>query len=171
MAGPTFNMGAQRRKMSFIESVIEHGIPMSDVKIVDDNSKSYGYAAAIEILRDPKTRPTAVLCFNDVVAMGVYRAAYELSLDIPGDLSVVGFDGIEAAELMGPPLTTVNIFPEELGRQAANILLRVIRNETGREIVTHWVDTELVKRASVRDLNADRLGAGLRGAGAAIQQG
>ena len=105
---------------------------------------------ALEMLKNPDARPTAVLCFNDMVAMGVYRAAHELSLDIPGDLSVVGFDGIDFAELFGPPLTSVNIFPEEQGRQAADILVRVIRNQTGRGIVTQWIEPKLLERASVR---------------------
>jgi DNA-binding LacI/PurR family transcriptional regulator len=151
LAGPAFSLGAKERKLGFVESLIEHDIPVSDALIVDaGETAAAGYQVALEVLKDPEARPTALLCFNDMVAMGVYRAAHELSLDIPGDLSVVGFDGIDFAELLGPPLTSVGIFPEVLGEQAAELLLKVIRNQTGRGIVTEWIDPRLIERASVR---------------------
>lgn len=153
LAGPTFSQGAKERKLGFIESLIEHDIPVNEAIIVDcGETAPAGYQAALEVLADPATRPTALTCFNDMVAMGAYRAAHELGLDIPDDLSVVGFDGIDFAELLGPPLTTVNIFPTELGRRAADLLLRVIRNQTGRGFVTEEVEVKLVERASVRRL-------------------
>jgi DNA-binding LacI/PurR family transcriptional regulator len=152
LAGPTFSQGAKERKLGFIESLIEHDIPVSDALIVDaGETAAAGYQAARDMLRNPETRPTALLCFNDMVAMGVYRAAHELSLEIPGDLSVVGFDGIDFAELFGPPLTSVDILPEVLGRQVAELLLRIIRNQTGRGVVTQWIEPRLVQRGSVRE--------------------
>lgn len=155
MAGPTFSLGAKERKMGFIEGLIEHDLPVSDAVIVDSGeTAAAGYMAALKLLRNPQTRPTALLCFNDMVAMGVYRAAHELEIEIPGDLSVVGFDGIDFAELLGPPLTSVDIFPETLGRKAAELLIKVIRNETGRGIVRESVAPTLIERASVRQLGA-----------------
>lgn len=155
LAGPTFSLGAKERKLGFIESLVEHDIPMSNAIILDaGETAAAGYKAALEMLRDPRTRPTAVVCFNDMVALGTYRAAHELSLDIPRDLSVAGFDGIDFTELLGPPLTTVDIFPRELGQQAAELLLQVIRNETGRGVVTRWVAPELRIRSSVRRIEA-----------------
>ncbi len=153
IGGPAFSAGAKERKLGFIESLIAHDIPVSDAVIVDaGETATDGYHAALEVLRDPARRPTALVCFNDMVAMGAYRAAHELSLDIPGDLSVIGFDGIDFAELFGPPLTSVNIFPTLLGRQAAELLLKVIRNQTGRGIVEEWIHPQLIERASVRAL-------------------
>lgn len=155
IAGPPFSRGAKERKLGFVESLIEHDIPVTDSIIVDAGETPVsGYEAALKILRDPASRPTALLCFNDMVALGVYRAAHELLLDIPADLSVIGFDGVDFAELLGPPLTTVNIFPERLGRRAAEVLLRAIRNQVGREFETQWVETELIERASVRRIDS-----------------
>jgi len=151
LAGPTFSLGAKERKLGFVESLIDHDIPVSDAVIVDaGETAAAGYQAALEVLRHPDARPTALVCFNDMVAMGVYRAAHELSLDIPGDLSVVGFDGIDFAELLGPPLTTVDIFPTELGKQAAELLVRAIKNQTGRRFEVRQVQPRLLVRASVR---------------------
>lgn len=155
IAGPTFSRGAKERKLGFIESLIAHDIRMSDAIIADSGeTPAAGYQVALQVLENPMTRPTALLCFNDMVAMGVYRAAHELSLDIPRDLSVVGFDGIDFAELLGPPLTTVNIFPHEVGRQAAELLVRAIKNQVGRGFETEWIQPRLLERASVRRLSA-----------------
>ncbi|MBI2425136.1 MAG: LacI family DNA-binding transcriptional regulator [Candidatus Hydrogenedentes bacterium] len=153
IAGPTFSAGAKDRKIGFIESLIAHDIPISGAMIVDGGeTAAAGYQAAMEMLRDPARRPTALVCFNDMVAIGVYRAAHELSLDIPGDLSVVGFDGIDFAELFGPPLTSVDIFPTLVGRRAAELLLKAIRNQTGRGFVEEVIHPQLIERASVRSL-------------------
>lgn len=150
VAGPLFSLGAKERKIGFMESLIDHDIPVSDAMIVDaGETAAQGYEAALQVLREPGGRPTALLCFNDMVAIGVYRAAHELALEIPRDLSVVGFDGIDFAELLGPPLTTVDTLPRELGRRAAQVLLGVIENRTSRTVFTEWIEPRLVERASV----------------------
>jgi DNA-binding LacI/PurR family transcriptional regulator len=151
LAGPSFSMGAKQRQVGFVESLIQHDIPVSDAVIVEaGETAADGYAAALAALREPEKRPSALVCFNDMVAMGVYRAAHELSLAIPQDLSVVGFDGIDFAELLGPPLTTVDIFPKESGRKAAELIMKVINNETGRATIVEWVEPQLIERESVQ---------------------
>jgi LacI family transcriptional regulator len=151
LAGPTFSQGAKDRKLGFVESLIAHDIPVSDAVIVNaGETAAAGYQSALSILGDPGSRPTALVCFNDMVAMGAYRAAHELSIDIPGDLSVVGFDGIDIAELLGPPLTSIGIFPELLGEMTAELLLKAIQNQTGRSVVTQWIEPKLIERGSVR---------------------
>lgn len=153
VAGPAGSYGARERQLGFVESLINHDVRVSDSVIVDaGENATEGYEAALKILRDPATRPTALVCFNDMVAMGVYRAANELSIDIPGELSVTGFDGLEFTALLGPPLTTVDIHPHELGVRMAELLLRVLRNQVGEETVTEWVQPTLVERESVRRL-------------------
>ena len=150
IAGPVFSRGAKFRKLGFIESLVNHEIPMSGALIVDAGETAVaGYQAALRMLRKTENRPTALLCFNDMCAMGVYRAAHELNLDIPADLSVVGFDGIDFTALMAPPLTTVDIFPVKLGEEAAELLIRVIKNQTGRSCVTNWLEPRLIERDSV----------------------
>ncbi len=151
LAGPAFSSAARERKMGFVESLIDHDIPVSQAVISDTGETApAGYREALAMLGNPQTRPTALLCFNDMVAMGVYRAANELELEIPRDISVIGFDGIDFAELLGPPLTTVSIVPEQLGRKAAELLIKVIRNETGRGTIKEWVEPELIERGSVQ---------------------
>ena len=95
-------------------------------------------------------RPTAFVCANDCAALSVIRAASSLGLNIPGDLSVVGFDDIDAASLVTPALTTVRVPTVQMGRQAVRQLMTQIHSPEalrprGCEV---RVKTELVVRQS-----------------------
>lgn len=89
-----------------------------------------GYQAALRLLKR-KDRPSAIFCFNDRMAMGAYRAAGELGLKIPEDLSVVGFDNQELiAENLHPALTTVALPHYEMGAWATENLIDAIEGKT-----------------------------------------
>ncbi|GAB3059198.1 LacI family DNA-binding transcriptional regulator [Micromonospora schwarzwaldensis] len=98
-----------------------------------------GRAAALRLLDRPQ-RPTAVFAGNDLQAVGVYRAARELGLRIPADLSVVGFDDLPIAALLDPPLTTVRQPLAEMAVAATELALALGRGErtprTGLELAT-----------------------------------
>jgi LacI family transcriptional regulator len=116
--------------------------------VVRCKSLSYheSHAHTRDLLKgDP--RITAVFGANDEVAAGVMRAARELGRRIPDDLSVVGFDDIIMAQYTDPPLTTVGVPKEQLGRRAASLLVDTIDGKVGgmREDV---VPVELVLRGS-----------------------
>ena len=90
--------------------------------------------------------PTAVLCANDEMAYGAIRAAHKLGLSVPEDVSIVGFDDQNLAEFYNPPLTTVNIPRQELGRRAAQELIdQLAGREVAREVT---LPTRLVVRES-----------------------
>ncbi|HLJ62162.1 MAG TPA: LacI family DNA-binding transcriptional regulator [bacterium] len=74
-------------------------------------------------------RPTAVVAATDAIALGVVRAARDRALDVPRDVSIVGMDDIDLAVLINPPLTTVRVQKEEMGRVAAEMLLRWIHGQ------------------------------------------
>jgi DNA-binding LacI/PurR family transcriptional regulator len=86
---------------------------------------SGGVLAANELMA-VRERPTAVLCANDLSAMGFISRAQQLGHRVPGDVSVTGFDGIRLGELMHPSLTTVRAAPRETGFQAARLLVESI---------------------------------------------
>lgn len=152
LSGPSFSQGAKSRQIGFVESLLAYDLSVSDAIIAEGGETAeQGYRAALSILKDSSVRPTALLCFNDCVAMGAYRAAHECGVAIPHDLSIVGFDGTDFADILGPPLTTIDIFPEQIGRQAARLLLRVIKNPTARTIVES-IEPQLREGGSVRQL-------------------
>ncbi len=99
-------------------------------------------------------RPTAVVAANDQIAIGLYRAASSLSLNIPRDLSVIGFDNLDVTAHLDPPLTTLAQPFLSIGQVAANILLRRIKGEHGYfEQVT--LRPELIVRESCMALEPE----------------
>ena len=97
------------------------------VSIISGPHIRAGAAAALELLaRTP--RPTAIFAHNDRVALGALSAARSLGLNVPGDLSVVGYDDIEEAAFFSPSLTTVAYPKEQLVTASVNMLLEIIQN-------------------------------------------
>jgi DNA-binding LacI/PurR family transcriptional regulator len=154
LTGPARSATAKERILGFVEGLVEHEVDFHDSMVVRAGDTSDdGYRAALKVLADPKTRPTALLCCNDMVAIGCYRAAHELNLHIPNDVSVVGFDGIDMGEVMGPPLTTLSVLPREIGRLAAEMLLQVISGSNSRhEHLEKVIEHKLIARESVATL-------------------
>jgi LacI family transcriptional regulator len=112
------------RRDAYRAVLAEHDLPVEDaLEELADSSTAGGLVAATELLaRDD--RPTAVFCFNDRMASGLYIAAKRLGLDIPNDLSVVGFDNqLLIAEALDPPLTTVQLPHYEMGAWALRHLI------------------------------------------------
>jgi LacI family transcriptional regulator len=93
-----------------------------------DHTAEGGIAAAAQILNSP-IPPTAILCSNDLTAIGVMRRSYEEGVVIPRDLSLIGFDDVRLAQYMLPPLTTVQMSQTDLALLAFKALLA----EVGRE--------------------------------------
>jgi LacI family transcriptional regulator len=116
------------------------------LEIESDFQRDGGYLAAQQLLR-LRERPTAIFAFNDNLAVGVMRAAAELGLSVPGDLSVVGFDDSDQCTVVAPHLTTVRQPLVEMGRMAASLLLRQLHNHSS-EALRVELATKLVVRAS-----------------------
>lgn len=92
-----------------------------------DFSSAGGYAAALRLLaRPPGQRPDALFCCNDMMAIGALRAAAELGIAVPGELAVVGFDDIDLAQFVHPPLSSVSQGTRALGNITAACLLERI---------------------------------------------
>ena len=100
--------------------------------------------------------PTAVTCYNDLVALGLLKALRELGIRVPEDVSVIGFDGLDLLDYFPLPLTTVRVPKYEMGKRAAEILIRQIESRTSSPAEPEKValKAELVVRASTRRLTA-----------------
>lgn len=121
-------------------------------RISHGNEKGFG---EMEILLNLPNPPTAVFAVSDKTAIGAYRAAISHGLSIPDDISIIGFDDIEEAQVLHPPLTSVQIPGETLGRVAVERLLSLIEpdsQETVSQSIKWTIPTKLVERGSVRDL-------------------
>ncbi len=117
---------------------------------LDENSPSpeVGYRAAVKILKSSR-QFTALFAFNDVSAIGAIRALHEAGLEVPGDVSVVGFDDVTGAAFHTPPLTTIRQPLARMGMLAAELLMKQIVGDPGLSAAqTVQVDPEIVIRES-----------------------
>lgn len=143
VAGPARSYSAERRREAWQTTLESRGIGVPEA-IEGDWSAESGYAAGRRLVAIGGV--SAVFAANDQMAIGVLRAFREAGLDVPGDVSVVGFDGLPDAAQLWPPLTTVQQHPERVGALAVDVLLAELE---GRErLQTPLVGTELVVRAS-----------------------
>jgi len=92
-----------------------------------------GQRAADAILQSSR-RPTAVICANDLSAIGFIRRLQDLGLNVPADMSVVGFDGIDLGTYLRPSLTTVQTTPHLKGERATQLLLDIVHGEPVADI-------------------------------------
>jgi len=148
------NDRAQARVEGVRAALAERGLSLDPVRLIEAKySLDAGAAAARRLLGQPLP-PTAILCGNDVLAAGVMLGLREAGLRVPDDVSVTGFDDIELARLLDPPLTTVHVPHRRMGQSAAQLLLRLCADEVAIDNVI--IDTDVVERGSLAPPRAAR---------------
>jgi LacI family transcriptional regulator len=133
------------RKAAFLAAATEHGLPVPADAIVDVEQSMAGGEAGFAELHAARPDLTAVFAFNDLVALGAYRAARRHGLAIPGDVALLGFDGLSLGELLDPPLTTIHIDKRRMGELAVAQVERLLAGEPPGLAL---IDTELLVRGS-----------------------
>lgn len=122
---------APERFAGYRRALEEHGIAFEPSLVAQDKNDPFGGTAAAARLLALDELPTAIQCYTDRMAMGAYRAIRRAGLSIPDDISVIGFDNQDQlAPWLDPPLSTVQLPHEEMGRWAVEHLLRVLSGET-----------------------------------------
>ncbi len=149
ITGPLNLKSAMARKDAFEESVREIGMRVEPELVIEGDHTVEGGMKALAHLAGLASRPTAIMCSNDMTAIGVMREAYDCGIAIPQELSVVGFDDVRLAQFMTPPLTTVQMSQTELAKLAFKALLTEVERETTSPTGTEYaLDTALVLRKS-----------------------
>lgn len=155
VAGPARVKSAVARKQAFVRAMRQLGLKVDRRFLATGDHTSNGGMIALESLLSLQQRPTAVLCSNDLTAIGVMRHAHKAGLKIPEDLSVIGFDNIWLSDFLVPPLTTVQMSQTELAEVAFHALLtEAQREEHPAEGSQYTLTTSLLLRSStapVRD--------------------
>ncbi|WP_422772729.1 LacI family DNA-binding transcriptional regulator [Plantactinospora sp. WMMC1484] len=147
IAGPLKSLVARARLEACRAAMDAAGIPLDD-RLVRSGEFFFekGLALGQDLLRTAD-RPTAILCGNDLQALGVYEAARRAGIAIPDELSVIGFDDLEFTSWCGPPMTTVRQPFDAMGAAAARLLLALAASET-LDHTRVELPTTLVVRAS-----------------------
>jgi DNA-binding LacI/PurR family transcriptional regulator len=150
--GQPFSSDSEERWQSIVTAAHQIGVPIKPELVVqldrDISSPELGYPVMQQLLSRGQ-QFTAVVSFNDMSAIGAIRALQDSGLQVPGDVSVIGFDDIQAAAFNSPRLTTIRQPMANMGRIAAQCILnRLHGSERFREQIT--VEPELVVRESTR---------------------
>lgn len=139
---------ARQRILGYQQALNDYGLAYSQIIHPPNNRWDYrsGYVAMQQLLQTAPL-PTAVFVAGDQMAVGAYRALAEAGLCVPGDMSVIGFDDIEAASYITPPLTTIRQPLEEMGQRALALLFELLDSgrAANRQII---LPPELILRQS-----------------------
>ncbi|MAT98137.1 MAG: LacI family transcriptional regulator [Anaerolineaceae bacterium] len=147
VTGWTDMVSAQDRLAGYQAALAEAGILFSEELLYEGDFSQPGGFRGGSYLLDLAEPPTAVFASNDISAMGVIEAIRAQGLQVPHDISVVGFDDIPTAALLNPQLTTMRQPLQEMGRSATQMLLDMLKNpETMPESIIF--PTELIVRES-----------------------
>ncbi|WP_281543765.1 LacI family DNA-binding transcriptional regulator [Grimontia sp. SpTr1] len=145
----------RERRQGFIDAMAEENVPIQDGDILPGSTKRLGGKEFTHQLLDKDDSITAMVCFTDVVAYGVYGALRERNL-LPGqDIAVVGFDDLDDSRLLAPSLTTVRVSAESLAHEACRLLGIILESDGEAFQSNHKVliGVELVVRDSTPALN------------------
>jgi LacI family transcriptional regulator len=149
ITGPLALKSALARKDAFVQSMSEIGLTCDPELIVEGDHTLEGGEEAFAKLLNGRLRPTAILCSNDMTAIGVMHKCYSERIVVPRDLSVIGFDNIHLSQYILPPLTSIEMSQTELGRLAFQALLHDVQRETPNPKGTEYVlKTSFVLRDS-----------------------
>lgn len=132
VSGPLNFIHARQRLTAWEESVRRIGLEPGPV--VEGDFTYDGGVRAADTLLQSTSHPTAVVCGNDLTAVGFMTRAAALGVDVPRDVSVAGYDGIQLGEYLRPALTTLRTTPHLVGAEAARLLIDAIEGNPGHDV-------------------------------------
>lgn len=147
ITGPLHLTTSRARLAGYREALERAGIPIDPALICEGNYLLGDGVKQTYAMLDQPDPPTAIFAGNDAQAAGVYQVLYQRNIRIPDEMSVIGFDDVTYTAQMSPPLTTIHQPLTEMGKMAANMLLRLI---AGQRLDSNHVElsTSLVVRES-----------------------
>lgn len=143
---------AQNRLKGYKQALTEANLPINSNWIIESHFDFDGGISGMNELLAQTDKPTAVFTCSDTIAVGAYQAIWQHGLHVPEDISIIGYDDIELAKYLSPPLSTISQPKAELGKLAVETLLKRIRSES-IEFQTIMLEPELVLRNSIRHIN------------------
>jgi LacI family transcriptional regulator len=149
--GPELAWDAAERTRGYRDAMREAQLESHICEVQGGYTRQSGYESVRELL-ECETRPSAIVAANDYCATGVLSALHEAGIDVPGDISVCGFDGLASSQYTVPPLATVSVPIREIGERAVKRLIsRLDRGEresphTHEIVPVHTVDRQSIGR-------------------------
>jgi DNA-binding LacI/PurR family transcriptional regulator len=153
--GPQKVTRAKQRFEGYRSALEVHGVPYDPNLVVEGDYTLVDGKEAMQRLLSRPDLPTAVFAASDVLAMGALAAIKEAGLNVPEDISVAGYDDIDFASYLDPPLTTVRVPAYEMGQLAAKTLFDLIDNDSAK-VRQYCLNTDLIIRQSCVEFSNDR---------------
>ncbi|QYN44701.1 MULTISPECIES: ribose operon transcriptional repressor RbsR [unclassified Gilliamella] len=147
ITGPLNNTQAQFRLQGYRTALKEANLPIIEGYEVQGDFQFASGVTAMQNLLNLPILPQAVFCSNDAMAIGAYQALYQNGLEVGKDIAIIGYDDIEIAQYMTPPLTTIHQPKKELGQLAVEMLLNRFLNPS-QSPQTIKLKPKLIKRQS-----------------------
>lgn len=149
ISGPLQMRSAVARRDAFLSAMKELGLTVPNEHIVEGTHTMEGGIRATEQVLQLSDLPTAVLCSNDMTAIGVLHGLHRTTHSVPNEVSVVGFDDVHLAQFMLPPLTTIQMSCRHLAAAAVQALRAGIEPDNMHSLQREWqIPTKLVVRQS-----------------------
>lgn len=145
VSGPQRLHSAQSRLAAFKKALGECGIPVDETLMIEGDHTMEGGMVSAQKLMATKDLPTAIMCSNDMLAIGVLHQLSRSGLRVPDDVSIIGFDDIHMAAMMIPPLTSIQMSRTDIASAAVSALRGHLEGSPKRE---YRIDTRLVVRES-----------------------
>ena len=149
--GEEITIPTQKRLAGYKAEMKAQNLEIKDDWIIQGRFSVDGGIKAMEKILKLEDRPTAIFCMGDEIAVGAMQTIKEAGLNVPDDFSIVGFDDIEISQYLNPALTTIRQQKDEMGIEAANMVLEMINNPE-KKVEAEIIDTEFVLRNSTKKL-------------------
>ena len=152
--GSTETYIGELRREYFLEAMEENDLEVPEYFMADGKNytRENGFDAMNEILKN-ENQPTAVVCASDMLAIGAIQAINKHGKSVPEDYSIIGFDGIDAGQLISPKLTTVRQDADQMGKMAAKNILKMIRlKKRTKQGETIAVETSILEGETTRQI-------------------
>lgn len=145
ISGPVENPLCIDRKAGYVDSLLKAGVPIDD-RVFEEGDFSFqsGYSAFMRLHQHYPM--TALFCFNDMMALGAMKAAMQLGIKVPEELSIIGFDDLLFSEYINPELTTIRQPQEDIGQTAMKVMLNILNG--GKVNQDTVIPTQLLVRSS-----------------------
>lgn len=147
------NRDPASRLQGIKETLKKHHLKLSEKAIIESTANMEGGEQAVQTLLETTTDFTAIIAYNDLMAIGAIHALFKAGLRVPEDISVIGFDDLAISRACRPKLTTMHYPIEKMAAYAADLSVDFAKNNRVPEPNTHLFMANLVERDSVADIN------------------
>lgn len=150
VSGPPHFKVSRQRLEGYRKALLEHGIPYNESLIYFGDYDMESGSRSLSYLLGQKA--TAIFSFNDQMAFGIYQAARQYNLNIPGDISLIGFDNVPFGNVMEVPLTTIHVPVDAMGRTIGERIVEIVDGQDVNERLHVEYEPTLLVRGSTRSI-------------------